>query len=63
MVYFNILTNFTYVMIRGESHIDFRTQCAIITLACVGVGLGRGLSIMTFGNSEKLSNFKVDKLS
>ena len=45
----------------GESHICFRTQCVIMTLG--GRGRGGGLSLMTFWNSEKLSNFKVHKLS
>ena len=36
----------------GEAHIDFRAQCIIMTLA------GGGLSLMTFQNSEKLTNLK-----
>ena len=43
--------------LRGELHIDFRTQCFIITL-----GSG-GLSLMKFSDSENLSNFKVHELS
>ena len=46
-------------LIRGESQIYFRTQCVIMTF---GGGCG-GLSLMTFWNSEKWSNFKVYKLS
>ena len=41
---------------RGESHIDFRTQSVIMTQ---GVGV---LSLMTYWNLEKLSNFKVHEL-
>ena len=43
--------------LRGVSHINFRTQCVIMTLA------DGGLSLMTFWNSEKLWNFKVHELS
>ena len=46
--------------LRGESHIDFRTQCVIVTRA--GGGGGGGELLMTFGNSEKLSNLKVHVL-
>ena len=40
---------------------DFRTQSVIMTLGCVCV-CGGGLSLMTFWNSEKLSNFKAHEL-
>ena len=42
--------------LRGESHIVFRTQCVIMTF------VGGGLSLITFWNSEKLSNLKVHLL-
>ena len=41
-------------LFRGESHVDFRTQCRLQVW---------GLSLMTFWNSEKWSNFKVHELS
>ena len=49
------------LLVRGESHIDFRTQCVIITVG--GVGGRGGLSLMMFWNSEKLWNFEAHKLS
>ena len=42
---FQILTNhttFAYIILKGESHVDFRMQCVIMTLA------GGGVSLMTF---------------
>ena len=43
--------------VRGNSHIDFCTQSVIMML-------GKGeLSLMTFCNSEKSSNFKAPELS
>ena len=42
--------------VRSESHINIRTQCVIMTLAGDRDG---GLPLMTFWNSEKLSNLKV----
>ena len=46
----------------GESHIDFRTQSVIMTLAGWG-GRGGGLSLMILCNSGKLSNLKAPELS
>ena len=53
----NSLQSFESLFLRCESHTDFRTQCVIMTL-----GVGGGISLMTFWNSEKLSNFKAHKL-
>ena len=47
----------------GESHIDFRTQSVIMTLAGWGGGGGGGLSLMILCNSGKLSNLKAPELS
>lgn len=49
----NILAS-SSVKVRGESHSDFRMQCVIVTLKRREV-----LSLMTFSNSETLSNFEV----
>ena len=46
----------------GESHIDFRTQSVIMTLAGWG-GREGGLSLMILCNSGKLSNLKAPELS
>ena len=46
-----------YYLLKGESHIDFRTQSVIMTLG------SWELSLMTFWNSEKLSNLKAHELS
>ena len=35
----------TLIALRGESHIDFRTQCVLMTVAVEG---GWGLSLMRF---------------
>ena len=43
--------------VRDESHIDFCKQSVTMTQE------GGGLSLMTFRNSEKLSNFKAHELS
>ena len=48
--------------VQNESHVDFQTQSVIMTLG-VRRGSGRGLSLRTFGNLEKLSNFKAHELS
>ena len=45
------------IFVRGESHIDFRTQCVIMTLA------GGRLLLTTFWKKEKLLNLKVHELS
>ena len=43
--------------LRGESHIDFRWRCRMMTLA------GGGLLLRTYWKWEKVLNFKVNKLS
>ena len=44
--------------LRGESHIDFRTQCVTMTVVGGGWGGVMGASLMTFRKSEKLSSLK-----
>ena len=51
-----------FFTVQNESHIDFQTQSVIMTLE-IRRGRGRGLSLRTFWNSEKLSNFKAHELS
>ena len=50
--------NIFQTQLRDKSHIDFRMQCVIMMLA-IGE---RGTLLMTFLNSEKLSNLKVHAL-
>ena len=47
--------------LRGKSHIEFRTQCVIMTLA--GSNRRERLSLMVLWNSQKLSNLKVHVLN
>lgn len=50
---------------RGELHVAFRSQCVIMTLYGEGRVRRRwmvGTSIITFWNSERLSNFKFQNL-
>ena len=53
-----LLNKENWKLVRGESHIYFRTQCVIMMFG----GGGGWLSLMTFWNSEQLPNFKVHKL-
>ena len=52
-----------YFKLSVESHIHFRMQSVIMTPGGRDEGGGvRGLSLMTFLNSKKLSNFKNHEL-
>ena len=64
-----IFLNVEIKLLRGESLVVFCTQFVIMTLARGGGGWWRkwvvlvSLLLITFWNSEKLSNFKVHELS
>ena len=64
-----IFPNVEIKLLRSESLVDFCTQCVIMTLARGGGGWWKNwvvmvsLLLITFWNSEKLSNFKVHEPS
>ena len=64
-----IFLNVEIKLLRGESLVVFCTQCVMMTLARGGGEWWRkwvvvvSLLLITFWNSEKLSNFKVHELS
>ena len=64
-----IFPNVEIKLLRGESLVDFCTQCVLMTLARGGGGWWKNwvvvvsLLLITFWNSEKLSNFKVHEPS
>ena len=64
-----IYPNVEIKLLRSESLVDFCTQCVIMTLARGGGGWWKNwvvmvsLLLITFWNSEKLSNFKVHEPS